>query len=112
MLFPHHILLPFTDHCRIFFSLFLSKQNNDNKNKQLCNIFPGAYYYLDKPAPIPTLSFDEIIDPQLVDYVKTASVENYNKVVNISSDYWVYLKTAAQNSAVEAKKLWSENFPY
>lgn len=79
-------------------------------------IFTGTYYYLDKPAPIPNininLSLDQLIDPQLIDNVKTIGIENYNNVVNISSDYILYLKTTLQNSATEAKKLWSENFPY
>lgn len=99
-----YILLPFLLIIAIFFSLFLPKKNDSH--------FSGTYYYLDKPAPIPSISFDELIDPQLVDYVKTASIDNYNKVVNVSGDYWLYLKSAAQNSASEAKKLWVENFPY
>lgn len=75
-------------------------------------LLSGAYYYYDKPAPIPKFSFNEIIDPQLVEYVKTASIDKYNEAVNVTSTYWLYLSEAAQNSAIEAKKLWSENFPY
>lgn len=78
--------------------------------------FTGAYYYLDKPAPIPKFSFNEFVDPQLVDYLKATSFDGYNKAVNISTDYWFYVKGVAQgiaqNTATEAKKLWSENFPY
>lgn len=81
---------------------------------QFHQLFTGTYYYLDKPAPIPNIniSLDQIIDPQLIDNVKTISIEKYNNVVNISSDYLLYVKSALQNSANEAKKLWSENFPY
>lgn len=80
------------------------------------DLISGTYYYLDKPAPIPNIniniSLDQIIDPQLIENVKTIGFEKYNNVVNISSDYLLYLKTVVHNSANEAKKIWSENFSY
>lgn len=76
--------------------------------------FAGTYYYLDKPAPIPKLNLninlDQIIDPQLIENIKLKGIAHYNTAVNVSSDYLLYLKAIAQNSAAEAKKIWTDNF--
>lgn len=77
-------------------------------------IFAGTYYYLDKPAPIPNLNFninlDQIIDPQLIETIKVKSIAQYNSALNISSDYLLYLKSVVHSSAIEAKKIWNDNF--
>lgn len=92
-----------------FLSLFRKHKNKNHRNA----FFPtGTYYYLDKPAPIPKISLNDLVDPQYVDYLKTTSFEGYNKAVNLSTDYWFLMKAFAQDSAVEVKRLWSENFPY
>lgn len=95
-----------------FYHLFLYDFNL-KKNKQLFKLFfTGTYYYLDKPAPIPKFSLHEFVDPQYVEYLKATGFNNYNKAMNLSTDYWFYLKGIAHNTATEAKKLWSENFKY
>lgn len=96
----------FNHFCLLIIAIFLSL------TPKSFSTFSGTYYYLEKPVPIPTISLDELIDPQLVDYVKSASIDNYNIVANFTTDYWLYVKAVAHNSAIEAKKLWSENFPY
>lgn len=111
---PLNLSVSFTLCLVLFRSIILVDQTFFSSTKQSPILFAGAYYYHDKPNPIPTiaLSLDQLIDPQFVDNVKTIGIEKYNNVVNISSDYLLYLKTTLQNSATEAKKLWSENFAY
>lgn len=79
----------------------------------------GTYYYLDKPPPftIPTsinlnLSLDQVIDPKTIANIKTTTLNGYNNVVDVSSDYLLYLKVLAQNSTAEVQKLWAENIKF
>lgn len=57
-------------------------------------------------------SIDQIVDPLTVKNIKTSTLNHYNNVLNVSTEYLLHVKASIDHSATELKKIWSENIKF